>query len=136
MENHEDIAVVRRTEKNFVHVEVERTGSCDGCAISGICNADDKIIMHKINTDLKLKIGDKVQVNIKPSLRVFSSFIVFIIPILTMLLFYLISKYLLNLIEGLSIIISMFGLLLSGLFIYIIDKIFVNKLNFKITKRL
>ena len=136
MENHEDIAVVRKTEKNFVHVEVERTGSCDGCAISGICNADDKIIMHKISTDLKLKIGDKVQVNIEPSLRVFSSFVVFIIPILTMLSFYLISKYLLNLNEDLSIIISMFGLLLSGLFIYIIDKIFVNKLNFKITKRL
>ena len=136
MDNHEDIAVVRKSEGNFVQVEVERTGSCEACAVSGICNANDKTILHKIKTDLKLKIGDKVQVNIAPSLRVFSSFVVFIIPILTMLSFYLISKYLFTFSEDLSIVISMFGLLLSGLFIYIIDKIFANKLSFKITKKL
>lgn len=136
MDNHEDIAVVIKTEGNFVYVEVERTGSCEGCAVSVICNANDKTILHKIKTDLKLIIGDRVQVNIAPSLRIFSSFVVFIIPILTMLSFYLISKYLFILNEDLSIVISMFGLLLSGLFIYIIDKIFANKLSFKITKKL
>ena len=134
MDNHEDIAIVRKIEGNFIHAEVERTDSCEGCAVSGICNANDKIILHKIKTDLKLEINDRVQVNIAPSLRVFSSFVVFIIPILTMLSFYLISKYLFALNEDLSIVISMFGLLLSGLFIYIIDKIFANKLSFKITK--
>ena len=136
MDNHEDIAVVRKIEGNFVHLEVERTASCEGCAVSGICNANDKTILHKIKTDLKLDIGNRVQVDIAPSLRVFSSFVVFIIPILTMLSFYLISKYLFILNEDLSIVISMFGLLLSGLFIYIIDKIFANKLSFKITKKL
>ena len=136
MDNHEDIAVVRKIEGYFVHLEVERTGSCDGCAVSGICNTSVKTILHKIKTDLKLVIGDRVHVNIAPSLRVFSSFVVFIIPILTMLSFYLTSKYLFALNEDLSIVISMFGLLLSGLFIYIIDKIFANKLSFKITKKL
>ena len=136
MENHEDIAVVRKVENNIVHVEVERTASCKGCAISGICNANDKTILHKIKTDLKLKIGDRIQINIEPSLRIFSSFVVFIIPILTMLVFYLTSKYLFTLNEDISIVISLFGLLLSGLFIYIIDKIFANKLSFKITKKL
>ncbi len=136
MENHEDIAVVRKVENNFVHVEVERTVSCKGCAVSGICNANDKTILHKIKTDLKLKIGDRIQINIEPSLRIFSSFVVFIIPILTMLVFYLTSKYLFTLNEDISIVISLFGLLLSGLFIYIIDKIFANKLSFKIIKKL
>lgn len=136
MGNHEDIAVVRKVEDHIVHVEVERSGSCEGCAVSGICNVNNKTILHKIKTDLKLKIGDRIQVNIAPSLRVFSSFVVFIIPILTMLSFYLISKYLFIFSEDLSIVISMFGLLLSGLFIYIIDKMFANKLNFKIIKKL
>jgi len=136
MDNHEDIAVVRKIEENIVQVEIERTGSCDGCAVSGICNSNNKIILHKIKTDLKLKIGDKVQVNIAPSLRVFSSFVVFIIPIITMLSFYLISKYLFKLNEDLSIVFSLLGLLLSGLFIYLIDKKFANKLSFKITKKL
>ncbi len=136
MDNHENIAVVRKIEGSFVHLEVERTGSCEGCAVSGICNANDKTILHKIKTDLNLEIGDRVQVNIAPSLRVFSSFIVFIIPILTMLSFYLISKYLFVFSEDISIVISMFGLLLSGFFIYVIDKIFANKLSFNITKKL
>jgi len=55
MDNHEDIAVVRKSEGNFVQVEVEKSGSCEGCAVSGICNANDKIILHKIKTDLNLK---------------------------------------------------------------------------------
>ncbi len=136
MDNHEDIAIVRKIEENIVQVEIERTGSCEGCAVSGICNSNNKIILHKIKTDLKLKIGDKVQVNIAPSLRVFSSFVVFIIPIITMLSFYLISKYLFKLNEDLSIVFSLLGLLLSGLFIYFIDKKFANKLSFKVTKKL
>ena len=69
MVNHEDIAVVRKTEGSFIHVEVERTGSCEGCAVSGICNTNDKTILHKIKTDLKLEIGNRVQVNIAPSDR-------------------------------------------------------------------
>ena len=136
MDNHEDIAIVRKIEENNIQVEIERTGSCEGCAVSGMCNSNNKIILHKIKTDLKLKIGDKVQVNIAPSLRVFSSFVVFIIPIITMLSFYLISKYLFKLSEDLSIVFSLLGLLLSGLFIYLIDKKLANKLSFKITKKL
>jgi len=136
MDNHEDIAIVRKIEENFVHVEVERSGSCDGCAVSGICNSNERIILHKIKTELKLTIGDKVKVDIAPSLRIFSSFIVFIFPIITMLLFYVISKYVLIFSEDLSIVISLFGLLLSGLFIYLIDKKFENRLSFKIIKKL
>ena len=136
MENHEDIAVVRSIKDNFAQVEIERTGSCKGCAVSGFCNSNDRKILHRIKTDKDLKIGDKVQVNIAPSVRILSSFVVFIIPILTMLIFYLFSKYILVLSEDLSIVISMVGLLLSGLFIYYIDKKFANKLSFTIIKKL
>ena len=123
-------------EGNFVHVEVEKSGSCDGCAVSGICNSNERIILHKIKTELKFSIGNKVKVDIAPSLRIFSSFIVFIFPIITMLLFYVISKYVLIFSEDLSIVISLFGLLLSGLFIYLIDKKYESKLSFKIIKKL
>lgn len=135
MENHEDIAVVKKIENDYVYVEVERTGSCEGCAVSGICNSNDKLILHKIKTDLQLKINDRVQVDIAPSLRVLSSFIVFIFPILTMLAFYLLSKFVFSFGEDASIIISLFGLLLSGLVIYLVDKKFENKLSFKILNK-
>jgi positive regulator of sigma E activity len=136
MDNHEDIAIVREIKDNIVQVEVERTGSCDGCAVSGICNSNEKTILHTIKTDQQLVLGDRVKVDIAPSLRVLSSFIVFIFPIIVMISFYLISKFLFNFNEDPSIVISMFGLLLSGLFIFLIDKRFANKLSFKIIKKL
>jgi len=135
MENHEDIAVVKKIEKDFVYVEVERTGSCEGCAVSGICNSNDKTILHKIKTDMQLKINDKVKVDIAPSLRILSSLIVFIFPIITMIVFYLLSKFVIILSEDISIVISLFGLLISGLVIYFLDKKFENKLSFKILKK-
>jgi len=136
MENHEDIAVVRSIKDNIAQVEIERTGSCEGCAVSGFCNSSNRTILHKIKTDIDLKVGDRVHVNIAPSLRILSSFVVFIIPIITMLFFYLISKYIFALNEDLSIMISMVGLLLSGLLIYYIDKKFANKLSFRLIKKL
>jgi len=136
MENHEDIAVVKSVKDNYAQVEIERTGSCKGCAVSGFCNSSDRTILHRIKTDKDLKIGDRVQVNIAPTLRILSSFVVFITPILSMLIFYLSSKYIFTLNEDLSIVISMVGLLLSGLLIYYIDKKFANKLSFTIIKKL
>ncbi|MDP8269383.1 MAG: SoxR reducing system RseC family protein [Candidatus Tenebribacter davisii] len=132
----EDIAIVRKVEDNLVYVEIERSGSCEGCAVHGICNLNDKTIIHKIKTDRDLKVGDRIEIHIKPSLKIFSSFVVFIVPVLFMLCFYVMGKFLFKLSEDLSIVVSMLGLLLSGLIIYLIDKLYANKLNFKIIKKI
>ncbi|MCF7858197.1 MAG: SoxR reducing system RseC family protein [Candidatus Cloacimonetes bacterium] len=136
MENHEDIALVKKTGNKVVFVEVERSGSCKNCSISGLCNTKDKSIIHKIKTGMELKVGDRVQVNISPGMRIFSSFVVFILPIILMIFFYVAAKLVFNSSEGIAIISSLLGLIAGGLCIYLIDKMLSEKLRFKIIKKI
>lgn len=136
MDFQEDTAIVKKIENNKVTVEIQRTGACEHCTISGICGAGNKNIQHQIQTDLSLKIGDLVKIHISASSKIFSSFILFIFPILVMIIFYIFGKYIFRFNEDFSIIFSIFGLLFSGIFIYYIDKKYEKKINLKIIKRI
>lgn len=133
---HEDIATVKATDNNCIYVELENHDSCNSCAISGMCNANKKDKRIKIPTEDKYLIGDKIKIRIEPKLRILSSLILFLFPILSMIIFYLIGSLLLSLNEDLSIIVSLVGLLLSGIIIYLIDKKLAAKLNFKIIEKI
>ena len=136
MDFQEDTAIVKKIENNKVTVEIQRTGACEHCAIKGICGAGNKNIQHQIQTDLNLKIGDLVKIHISASSKIFSSFILFIFPILVMIIFYIFGKYLFRFNEDFSIIFSIFGLLFSGIFIYYIDKKYEKRINLKIIERI
>lgn len=136
MENqHEDLAVVKEINDGFVFIEMQTSGSCDKCAMHGICHGMDKKLQHKIKTDMELNEGDLIRVQVSASMRVFSSFIIFIFPILAMLLFYGLGKYLFRFSENFSILFSFAGLILSGITIYFIDKKYTEKIIFKIIEK-
>jgi len=134
MENQIETAVVNEIIGNHIFVEMEQSDSCESCTMGGVCHTNGKSITHKIKADLKVKIGDKLQVEVSPKLRILSSFIIFIFPIITMIIFYLTAKFGLNFKEDFAIVISLFGLLFSGLVIYFIDKKYADKLELKIIK--
>ena len=134
MENPFEIATVKAITDNHIFVEMEQSSSCESCAMGGICHTNGKSVTHKIKTDLEVEISDKLQVEVSPKLRVLSSFIIFIFPIFTMIIFYLTAKFGLNFKEDFAIVISLFGLLFSGLVIYFIDKKYADKLELKIIK--
>ncbi len=136
MEHAEDIAVVKKVEKDKVTVEIEAGGGCKSCAMQSICGGDDKTIRHTIKTDMDLSVDDKVRLYISPGVKILSSFIIFIIPILAMILFYLIGNYLLSFKEEFAIVFSFVGLLVSGIFIYLIDKKFAKKVHIEIVEKL
>lgn len=131
-----DVAIVKKVEGDWVSLEIEQTDSCNSCAMHGICNTGDKKIIHKIKTNIQLQQGDKVRIFLEPSLRVLSSFLIFIFPILIMIIFYLASKFIIGLSENIAILISIISLLFSGLAIYILDKKIAKKLNFTIVEKL
>ncbi len=136
MENqHEDLAVVKKIKDGFVFIEMQTSGSCEKCAMHGICQGMDKKLQHKIRTDMELSEGDFIRVQVSASMRVFSSFIIFIFPILSMLLFYGLGKYLIRFSENFSILFSFAGLMLSGITIYFIDKKYTEKIIFKIIEK-
>ncbi|HCX73329.1 MAG TPA: hypothetical protein DHM37_06395 [Candidatus Cloacimonas sp.] len=135
-ENITDVAVVKQVNGDKIVLEIEQTDSCNSCAMHGICQAGDKRIVYKIKTDLKLQTGDRVKIFLEPGLRVLSSFLIFIFPILIMVLFYLGSKLIFSASENIAILFSILSLLFSGFAIYKLDKKMANRLKFKIVEKL
>ena len=132
---HEDLAIVKEIKDGFVFIEMQPSGSCDKCAMHSVCQGADRKIRHKIKTDMKLSKGDFIRVQVSASMRIFSSFIIFIFPILSMLLFYGLGKYLFRFSENFSILFSFIGLMLSGITIYFIDKKYTEKIILKIIEK-
>lgn len=136
MEIIEDIAIVAEVQEHKVLVKLPESDSCASCAVHGICQVGDNTSSHWIETDLPLQVGDKVKIFISPALKIMSSFIVFLLPVIMMILVYLIIKYLLGASENFSILGSVLSLGLSGLIIYAIDKKWSKKLRFEIIERI
>jgi len=135
-ENITDVAVVKQVDGDRVLLEIEQTDSCNACAMHGICHTGDKKVIHNVKSDMQLVAGDRVKIFLEPGLRVLSSFLIFIFPILIMVLFYLGSKLFFSLSENNAILISILSLLLSGFTIYKLDKKMANRLKFKIVEKL
>jgi len=131
----EDRAKVIDLFPGGVVIEIEKSGSCNSCAISGVCGGADSSFVHRLKTDMKLDLGDIIEISISSGVKLLSSFIVFILPILSMILFYFIAKFAIKLPENFAILISFVGLLLSGFAIYILDKKFAKKIHFEIIGR-
>ncbi len=132
MEDGIEKGIVKSYEDGVATVVVGRTDACDSCMISGMCMGKGKTVEHRIRTNLALKPGDCVRIEISPAARILSSFVVFIFPILMMVLFFSVSRFLLDLEEIYSIMISIGGLLLSGLFIYLFDKKMAGRIKVEI----
>ncbi len=124
--------IVKSYENGVATVVVGRTDACDSCMISGMCMGKDKTVEHRIKTDMSLKPGDCVRIEISAVARVFSSFVVFIVPILMMVLFFSVARYFLNVAEVYSILISIGGLIFSGLIIYGVDQMMAGKIRVEI----
>lgn len=127
-----DKATVLEVYDGEILIEIQKSGSCKSCAISGVCGGQDKSFRHRLKTDLELEKGDMIEIAISSGVKLLSSFIVFIFPVLAMILFYLLAKYAVQLTENFSILASFCGLLLSGILIYFIDKKFADKIHFEI----
>jgi len=128
----EDTAKIVSVDGKKVSFQMINNGSCKSCSMNGVCGTNNNPITHQSITDLKVQVGDVVKVFLSAETKILSAFILFIIPILSMILFYLLGKLTLNLSEDFSILLSVFGLLLSGVAIYFIDKIYQKKVHFEI----
>ena len=116
-------------------VELNQTAACDSCSIHNLCGKAKNSVQHKIKTEMNLETGDLVKVYISSGTKLLSSFVVFIFPIILMITAYLITKFLSHN-ENLSILMSIFSLIPSGLFIYLFDKKFAQKLHFEIVEKI
>ena len=135
MEYQEDIAIVKEYKNGIALVEIQKSEACNSCSMNKVCMGKDKSFLHNITTDMQLEIGDLVKIYISPGVKIFSSFIIFIFPVLSMIFFYFSGKYIFKLTENFSILLSFAGLFLSGVIIYIIDKKYSKKIHFEIVEK-
>ena len=136
MEYQEDKAIVTEFKKGFAKLEIIRGGACKSCSLSNLCAVNNSKVSIKVKTDLNLKIGDTVKIFVSPGTKLLSSFLIFIFPIISMIIFYFLGKSLFGFQENISILLSFVGLAVSGVMIYCFDKIYAKKINYKIIAKL
>ena len=125
--------IVKSIQKNSVVVERISEGSCSACMIRNLCNIENQIEIT-IETQQQFQIGEKIYIVINPNARILSAFMVFIVPILIFLLFYIILNSLFGLSEVLSIGLSFLSLFFSFIFIKVANKKFEKKFAVKIER--
>jgi len=105
-----ETGIIQSIKDDKIIILVDSIGECQSCAGNKICgtgNANNKII-EIINTDPSFKVGDKVNIEFKPKIRVLSAIILFFIPLIILIAFYYIG-FLFFKKENISILISFFG---------------------------
>ena len=124
-----DTGIVVDIQDDFAFVEVEKGEICNTCKLRSLCfHKGDEITTFKIKNILNAKKGDKISFVIEPKIRILSSFLVYIMPILLLVGTYFICKFILQLSENWSILAAIISIPLSYLILKFIDRIF-NKKN-------
>ena len=130
MDENREAAEVIQLKADGVVVKLLESEGCKSCVLGGVCNKNSKTFFVK--TSQSFDSGDKVQVEVKPSVRVFSSFVVFILPVLVMLGAYGLAKIFFT--ESTSVLVAILSLPVSFVIIKAIDKTYKDSLTVKITK--
>jgi len=134
----EEQAIVVNSEGIYVWVSTQRQSSCGHCSVQNSCGTSvlAKVLGHKSNTirclntlvsikapshlktdiDSSLKKGDKVLIALDESALLIGSFLIYLLPLLSMIFFAGIAVFLAKLyypleVDLLAIIASAFGLL-------------------------
>lgn len=111
--------IVKEIKDNSIFVEVYRDSSCSSC--SSCSNKTCGIREFKYNKG-DLHVDDIVEFSSPDKFILKLSFLIYILPILTMFLGYYIATKFFQLGEGYSILVSFFFLFLSMFFLFLVDK--------------
>ncbi len=121
-----ELGKVVMTEGSYVFIERLHLSGCKSCSMHGLCGAKENPKL-KFKDNQGLKVGDIVEIKMNPNFRIFTSFLVFIFPIIMLFIFLLFGLYI-GLPEKKAIILGFLGLLISAIIIWFIDK-YVSKGN-------
>jgi len=117
-----DVGTVVDIQKGLAIVEYSRSDACNTCKLKAFCfqKGGDvtKLTMKNI---LNVKKGDKVQFEISPQMRMLSSFLVFILPVVFMIGSYFLCKSAIGLSENISIVVSLCSIVIAFIVVKIID---------------
>ena len=117
-----DVGTVVDIQNGLALVTYSRSDACNTCKLKAFCfqKGGDVTTLTMKNT-LNAKTGDKIKFEISPQIRILSSFLVFILPIIFMIGSYFICKSAIGLSESVSIIVSLVSIAVAFIVVKIID---------------
>ncbi len=117
-----DVGTVVDIQNGFAVVEYSRTDACNTCKLKAFCfQKSGDVNTLTMKNELNVKKGDKIQFEISAQMRILSSFLVFILPIIFMIGSYFLCKSAIGLSENISIIISLVSIVAAFIVVKIID---------------
>ena len=125
-----DVGIVTAVNGNRITVEISKGGGCKSCSMKSLCGTDNKSIILHFDSTERYKIGDKVNVSVTSGVKIISSVIIFVFPLLALFGFFLIGRNFTT--ELYSILIGFGGLILAFGIVRIIDKYIGKKINFRL----
>jgi sigma-E factor negative regulatory protein RseC len=130
----EDSGIVTAVNGKQVTVEIERGGGCKSCSMRGFCISKNTPSEFELTSELLLKTGDRVQLEISPGGRALASLLVFGVPLAFLFAGFLIASLWLN--ELISIFFGFGAMAIGFLLVRLIDRKCSNRLNIRIARKL
>ncbi len=116
----EDVGKVIQVSGSHAKVEIQRGGGCGSCAMRGFCFKKGEPAVFDVQTELPLKVGDLVSLDIAPSMRVLSALLVFGLPLAMLFIAFIVAR--LYLTELISVLIAFGAMALSFIVIGCLDR--------------
>lgn len=117
-----DVGTVVDIQNGLAIVEYSRSDACDTCKLKAFCfQKGGDVTKLTMKNNLNVKKGDIIQFEISPQMRILSSFLVFILPIIFMIGSYFLCKSAIGLSENISIVVSLISIAVAFIFVKFID---------------
>jgi positive regulator of sigma E activity len=133
-EQHPDTGIVTKIQGSLVSVEVQRGGGCKSCAMRGFCFSKSTPAVFQLESDLSLKVGDRVELEISPRGRVMASMLIFGMPVLALFAGFVIANVWLN--ELASIFLAFTAMALSFFILRFCDQNLSAKIKVEIARKI
>lgn len=79
----EEIGIVTKVEDVTAKVAVQKRGTCEGCAASGVCETTDGGMEIEALNQVQAKVGQTVRVSMKPQAYLKGAIFVYGIPLVS-----------------------------------------------------
>ncbi len=130
----EDSGRVLSVTGTKVRVEIERGGGCKSCSMRGLCFRKNTPAIFEIESDLDLREGDLVSLEIAAVLRVTSALLIFAVPLVFLFAGYLVAVRFF--VEPVAILGSLASAAASFLLVRSLDRRIGPNMNIRIGKKL
>ena len=81
----EETGIVTKTEGIIARVAVQKKGTCEGCAVKGVCETQGESSEIEAMNPIHAKVGQAVKVSIKPQVYLKGTMLVYGIPLVALI---------------------------------------------------